>query len=159
MPVCTAILPTCASANARPEGVILQPVSGNDSSVAGPAAATLGLAAPTCVSTNSSSAHEEARQKRQKRLSGANSSMKPHYRSFQVQKSLGNGGFGSVFRVKDRSTGALMALKIVLLEESVTHDTFKEVAEKAKEEVLIIQKLEHPNIVLYIDCTYARIPG
>ena len=81
-----------------------------------------------------------------------------HYRSFEIQEKLGEGGFGSVYRVKLRKNGALVALKIVLLEHSVTSADFIDVSVRTREEFLHVQQLRHPNIILGLGCTYVKIP-
>jgi hypothetical protein len=103
---------------------------------------------------------EEVRRKRQEVFLAAceDRSLSFDFRSFDVEKQLGEGAFGRVFRVKHRRTGAILALKIVLLDDSVTYSSFVEVAMDAKEEALRIQQLQHPNIVRGVACTYARIP-
>ncbi len=112
------------------------------------------------ASGNASPANEEERQRLQNSLLDPESSLDLHFRSFEMGDKLGEGGFGSVYRVKDRKTGAVMAMKVVLLE--MTGTTTVEACAKAAEartEVLRIKQLTHPNIVLGIDCTFARIPG
>ena len=105
------------------------------------------------------SPEEEVRRRRQEELQNPNNSLNLHFRSFEVGEKLGEGGFGSVYRVKLRKNGALVALKIVLLDSLVTFETFLEVACNARLEYSRIKQLQHPNIVLGFECTYARIPG
>jgi hypothetical protein len=63
-----------------------------------------------------------------------------------------------VYRVKLRKNGALVALKIVLLEHSVTSADFIDVSVRTREEFLHVQQLRHPNIILGLGCTYVKIP-
>ena len=111
------------------------------------------------ASANASPAEEEVRRRRQERLLDPNNSLNFHYRSFEQGHRLGGGGFGSVYSVRHRGTGALMAMKLVLLDQEMTLENFMAVALKAREEFSRIKQLQHPNIVLGFDCTYARIPG
>ena len=102
---------------------------------------------------------EEVRRRLQERLLDPSRHWNLHYRSFEMVDQLGEGGFGTVFRVKHRPTGAQMALKVVLLDTAWDTSKFSE----ARSEFLRLKQLQaedgHPNIVLGIGCTYARIPG
>ena len=102
---------------------------------------------------------EVVRRRLQERLLDPNRHWNLHYRSFEVVDQLGEGGFGTVFHVKHRSTGAKMALKVVSLTSALSTSKFSE----ARSEFLHLKQLQakdgHPNIVLGIGCTYARIPG
>jgi eukaryotic-like serine/threonine-protein kinase len=63
---------------------------------------------------------------------------------FEVVGLAGTGGMGSVFRARDRHTGAQIALK-VLVAEAAAH------AERFTREAALLAELRHPTIVRYVD--------
>ncbi len=66
-----------------------------------------------------------------------------HIGKFLVISPLGNGNFGSVFRVLDPLLDVEKAVKVILLDESYTADEFVNSFNEAK----ILEKCKHPNIV------------
>jgi tetratricopeptide (TPR) repeat protein len=62
---------------------------------------------------------------------------------FEVDRMIGSGGMGEVFRAKDRLTGALVAVKV--LYGSMARD-----AERFKRESTILAEITHPRIVKYV---------
>jgi hypothetical protein len=111
---------------------------------------------------------EQVRQRLQERLLDPSRGLNMHFRSFKILARVGGGAFGTVFRVMHHKSGALMALKLVLLDTTLdtSEDTVTEATRKfslARSEGLRLKQLQaeggHPNIVLPIDCTHARIPG
>lgn len=63
-------------------------------------------------------------------------------RSFEVVKKIGQGAYGQVWKVKDKKTGTLCALKKI-------YDAFRNPtdAQRAYREIKYLQRLSHPNIV------------
>ena len=60
---------------------------------------------------------------------------------FEVDSAvLGEGGFGRVFRARDKETGAQRAVKTIL-KSRVTH------MDEVKKELQLTQRMDHPNIV------------
>ena len=67
---------------------------------------------------------------------------------YEVEKLIGVGGMGAVYLVKDRALGNdLKALKI-MLEKLVCDETARK---RFRNEILISQKLSHPNILRVYD--------
>src|SRR5262245_61177135 len=62
---------------------------------------------------------------------------------FVIEDVAGTGGMGTVYRARDRSTGALVALKT--LRAAVEADT-----ERFAREARVLGSLRHPGIVRYI---------
>lgn len=63
---------------------------------------------------------------------------------FDFQYQIGKGAFSHVFRVKDRVNNYIFALK------QIEYESFnKDKKERIINEINIIQKLKHPNIVKY----------
>src|SRR5687768_14968328 len=65
---------------------------------------------------------------------------------YEVLASLGRGGMGAVYRVRDRKDGALRALKVL-------HKTAEEddAAVRFRREIGILARIEHPGIVRIFD--------
>ncbi|HYI08343.1 MAG TPA: serine/threonine-protein kinase [Thermoanaerobaculia bacterium] len=65
---------------------------------------------------------------------------------YEVLSSLGRGGMGAVYRVRDRKDGALRALKVL-------HKTAEEedAAVRFRREIGILARIEHPGIVRIFD--------
>jgi eukaryotic-like serine/threonine-protein kinase len=66
---------------------------------------------------------------------------------YVVEKELGSGAMGTVFRAKHKKTGQRVAFKLMSLALG-TNDNAKK---RFKREVDIIKQLDHPNIVKYIN--------
>jgi hypothetical protein len=64
---------------------------------------------------------------------------------FEIERRAGGGGMGDVYRARDRSTGALVALK-------VTHQGIvgREAAERFDREARLLAEIDHPGIVSYV---------
>ena len=62
---------------------------------------------------------------------------------YEVESRTGTGGMGVVYRARDRETSATVALKLVREQEIESVDRFSD-------EIELLARLEHPNIVGYI---------
>src|SRR5688572_8958755 len=62
---------------------------------------------------------------------------------FALERVAGSGGMGTVYRARDRATGAAVALKVVVAVDSLR-------AERFARESRILAQLSHPGIVRYI---------
>lgn len=67
---------------------------------------------------------------------------------YQVLETLGSGAAGSAYRAKHLTTGDMVAIKLMHEKMSVDPD----IQNRFVREVSVLQKLEHPNIVRYVDC-------
>jgi eukaryotic-like serine/threonine-protein kinase len=65
---------------------------------------------------------------------------------FLVEKELGSGAMGTVFRGKNKKTGQRVAIKLM----SLALGTSETAVKRFKREVDILKQLDHPNIVKYI---------
>ena len=65
---------------------------------------------------------------------------------YLVDKELGSGSMGTVFRAKNRKTGERVAIKLMSLALGTSNAALK----RFEHEVKTLRKLEHPNIVKYI---------
>lgn len=65
---------------------------------------------------------------------------------YEVVSLLGRGGFGAVYKAKQRATGQLVAVKVLL-----NRDSDPMVAARFEREMAVIARLYHPNIVRLID--------
>ncbi len=64
---------------------------------------------------------------------------------YQLLKKLGQGGMGTVYKVKEKKTGATFALKILNIEKSPL--TKEEQLLRFKREFRTLASLEHPNLI------------
>ena len=71
--------------------------------------------------------------------------------NFIIIKEVGNGGFGSVYKVKDSNDNKFYAIKRVKLNDE-NKDIIKEVENEAK----ILKEIKSDNVVKYIDCFYEK---
>ena len=67
--------------------------------------------------------------------------------NYVVKKMIGSGGFAKVFHCIDHDTGRDLAIKQVFFDDQCT-DSNRELT-ALKNEISILKKLEHPNIVVY----------
>jgi hypothetical protein len=63
---------------------------------------------------------------------------------FEVERRAGTGGMSIVYRARDRSTGALCAIKVLAADEARSTERFDR-------EVRVLADLRHPAIVRYVD--------
>eukprot|EP00293_Proteomonas_sulcata_P000750 CAMPEP_0184326174 /NCGR_PEP_ID=MMETSP1049-20130417/142417_1 /TAXON_ID=77928 /ORGANISM="Proteomonas sulcata, Strain CCMP704" /LENGTH=804 /DNA_ID=CAMNT_0026648351 /DNA_START=184 /DNA_END=2595 /DNA_ORIENTATION=+ len=76
-------------------------------------------------------------------------------RSFTVEKELGEGAFGQVFKVVHKKSGAILALKIVPM-IAVNVIRAADLAEDMRRELTKLREMQHPNIVLGVAATFCR---
>jgi serine/threonine protein kinase len=63
---------------------------------------------------------------------------------YEMQHSIGKGGFGSVYTAKRRRSGEIVAVKIIKAKGTYTEKDLREEAD-------LVRKLDHPNIVRTVD--------
>src|SRR5690606_418686 len=68
----------------------------------------------------------------------------PHLPDFDILDLLGRGGMGAVYRVRRRSDGAMLALKVVRPPVSAAEDAF---VRRFAREAEALTRLRHPHIV------------
>src|SRR4051794_7669504 len=68
----------------------------------------------------------------------------PEISGYDVEAELGRGGVGGVYRVRQRSTGSVLALKVILVHGRDV--SFEELA-RFRVEVEAMSCLDHPNII------------
>jgi hypothetical protein len=66
---------------------------------------------------------------------------------FFIEKELGSGAMGTVFRGKNKKTGERVAVKLM----SLALGTSETAVKRFKREIDILKQLDHPNIVKYIN--------
>jgi DNA-directed RNA polymerase specialized sigma24 family protein/predicted Ser/Thr protein kinase len=86
-------------------------------------------------------------------LAAASSLAPLAYKDFVIERLIGAGGMGKVYRALDRNTGQPVAIKT--LRKSRQHDRL--VVEKFLQEAEILSRLHHPNIVAFQGV--GRFPG
>lgn len=57
-----------------------------------------------------------------------------------IETTIGEGGFGSVYKAKEKETGALRAIKKIPLEKIINYQSIIN-------EVTALKNLDHPNII------------
>src|SRR5688572_32260987 len=62
---------------------------------------------------------------------------------FEIERLVGSGGMGEVYRARDRLTGGLVAVKILF--GAMTRD-----AERFRREAQLLAEISHPRIVKYV---------
>lgn len=67
---------------------------------------------------------------------------------YEVLETLGSGAAGSAYKARHRETGDLVAIK--LMHERMAGDP--DIQNRFVREVSVLQKLDHPNVVRYVDC-------
>ncbi|HWP65049.1 MAG TPA: protein kinase [Candidatus Limnocylindria bacterium] len=87
-------------------------------------------------------------------------------RRYDVLQEIGTGSFGVVYRARQRSTGQLVALKV--LRSSGADAIPPRHIERFRRELALCARLEHPHVVRLIDCdstdgltwaAFAHVPG
>ena len=79
--------------------------------------------------------------------------------NYKIINKLGKGSFGSVYKVKNKITGEIRAMKII--KNTSIGDNDGEANKKFLKEIQVLKELEHPNIIkifeYYIDNKYHYI--
>lgn len=73
---------------------------------------------------------------------------------YQMLESIGEGGFGTVRKARQISTGQMVAIKTLRLRE-MTEEQRRRQVERFERETAMVAKLHHPHIVKLIDCGHA----
>ena len=68
---------------------------------------------------------------------------------YKMVQRLGEGGFGCVYKVKNRSTGAYYAAKVV--DTPVRCSYCPKTGEELPQEILIMRSLRHENVIRYVE--------
>lgn len=71
---------------------------------------------------------------------------------FFISDTIGAGGCGTVRLVRDRESGKKLAMKIIKKEVNPMIRNQKEANDKIMNEVKIMRRLRHPNVVNLVDC-------
>ena len=69
--------------------------------------------------------------------------------NYVVISKLGNGAFGSVYKVKHKRTGKIRAMKIINKNKIIDEDQL--INQKFLKEIEVLKELEHPNIIKIIE--------
>src|SRR5262249_34965737 len=75
---------------------------------------------------------------------------------YEVVGTLGRGGMGVVYEVVDQSTGFIYALKTIETRFFVLPDG--NAAQRFKQEISVLERLDHPSVVRLYDSGFARHP-
>ncbi|WP_425398389.1 serine/threonine-protein kinase [Aeoliella sp.] len=67
---------------------------------------------------------------------------------YEVLETLGSGAAGSAYKARNRETGDMVAVK--LMHERMAGQP--DIQNRFVREVSVLQKLDHPNVVHYVDC-------
>jgi serine/threonine protein kinase len=68
---------------------------------------------------------------------------------YKMVQRLGEGGFGCVYKVKNRSTGSLYAAKVVDTPQRYTQSL--RTGEVLPDEIAVLKNLRHDNIIRYVE--------
>jgi Protein kinase domain len=90
---------------------------------------------------------EEARQ-------GRGPSLAARYR---VINEIGHGGMGRVYRALDRSTGRVVTLKRLRIEDGASDGSLGDARLTLAQEFRLLASLRHPNIISVLDYSFARM--
>ncbi|MEO8396952.1 MAG: protein kinase, partial [Chloroflexota bacterium] len=75
---------------------------------------------------------------------------------YQVLDKLGEGGMGAVYRVIDRLTGQIVALKQVTLKHTQTNEPTSDLRHALTQEFTVLASLRHPHIISVLDYGFAQ---
>jgi serine/threonine protein kinase len=71
---------------------------------------------------------------------------------YEIEKKLGAGAFGTVFKARDRELGRLVAIKTIRLEGlAASASSLEDLLKRFKQEAQVAARLRHPNIVMLYD--------
>lgn len=70
---------------------------------------------------------------------------------YEVLAEIGCGSFGRVYRARQRSTGQIVALKVLRFAEEATDETIRRQIARFNREMSLCAELSHPNLVALID--------
>jgi serine/threonine-protein kinase len=71
---------------------------------------------------------------------------------YEIEKRLGAGAFGTVYKAKDKILGRLVAIKTIRLEGLAASDaSLEELLRRFRQEAMVAAQLKHPNIVTIYD--------
>ncbi len=70
---------------------------------------------------------------------------------YELLETLGQGGFGTVYRAKQVSTGQIVALKILRLDDVLNEQHQRRQIERFERETKLCAELNHPHIVQLLD--------
>ncbi|KAI5794064.1 hypothetical protein FPQ18DRAFT_163482 [Pyronema domesticum] len=69
---------------------------------------------------------------------------------YTLSRAIGKGAFAEVYKAYERASGGVVAVKIIQKKSMATNGR-QENADRIQKEVSILEKLDHPNIVKYIE--------
>ncbi len=71
---------------------------------------------------------------------------------YEVEKKLGAGAFGTVFKAKDRDLGRVVAIKTIRLEGlAASTASLEDLLKRFKQEAQVAARFRHPNVVMLYD--------
>ena len=75
---------------------------------------------------------------------------------YDVLEAIGEGGFGTVYKARQHSTGQLVAIKSMRIREEQDAQRRKQLAARFERETTMCAEINHPHIVQLIDTQPAR---
>jgi TOMM system kinase/cyclase fusion protein len=70
---------------------------------------------------------------------------------YEILETLGEGGFGKVYKAQQLATGQTVAMKVLRLDEGEAHDARERRVARFQREMQICSQIYHPNIVRLMD--------
>lgn len=71
--------------------------------------------------------------------------------AYELLEKIGEGGFGSVYKAKQLTTGQIVAIKFLAISPDFDEAKKKRYIERFERETLLCSRLQHPNIVRLLD--------